>query len=429
MKEINVIVVRRKGRKFLYLRYDCPLTGETFEKSSGETTEKEARKRAGEWQAELNAGGGHGTSAKWADFRARYEDGKAFGLRPKTSTKISATFNVIEETMKPDNLRRITPQWLTLLQKRLLEGGRTPATVESICRHLKAAMNWAREQGIIPSVPKFPRLNKVRTAKQMKGRPITAEEFERMLAAVTVVWPDFKHDRNDANQRREQQRESIRFLLRGLWLSGLRLGEALSLTWDQWADGIRVDMSGKFVKLLIPMESEKGGQDRVYPVTPDFAELLRSVPESERTGKVFKPILYRGVCDRTDTVSRAITSIGKEAKVKVDERSPKGTGNAPEAVWASAHDLRRAFGFRWSRRVSSMVLKELMRHSSVTTTEKYYVGINADETAAMLASLLPPESPKVTPEVTHRKEATFQDDETTEKSMGPLGLEPRTNGL
>ena len=35
-----------------------------------------------------------------------------------------------------------------------------------------------------------------------------------------------------------------------------------------------------------------------------------------------------------------------------------------------------------------MVLKELMRHASVTTTEKYYVGIQSDETSALFASLM-----------------------------------------
>ena len=59
-----------------------------------------------------------------------------------------------------------------------------------------------------------------------------------------------------------------------------------------------------------------------------------------------------------------------------------------------------------------MVLKELIRHSCVTTTEKYHVGITADETAALPATLSPSESSKVTLEVTHRKEATFQDEET-----------------
>ena len=48
----------------------------------------------------------------------------------------------------------------------------------------------------------------------------------------------------------------------------------------------------------------------------------------------------------------------------------------------------RAFGTRWARRVPPMVLKELMRHESVTTTEKFYVDIEADATAAMLAELM-----------------------------------------
>jgi hypothetical protein len=37
-----------------------------------------------------------------------------------------------------------------------------------------------------------------------------------------------------------------------------------------------------------------------------------------------------------------------------------------------------------------MVLKELMRHASLSTTEKYYVGQNAQQTAQLLASLMLP---------------------------------------
>jgi integrase len=62
--------------------------------------------------------------------------------------------------------------------------------------------------------------------------------------------------------------------------------------------------------------------------------------------------------------------------------------NGGKLVWASARNLRRTFAARWSRRVNSMVLKELMRHASVTTTEKYYVGIQSDETSALPASLM-----------------------------------------
>lgn len=69
--------------------------------------------------------------------------------------------------------------------------------------------------------------------------------------------------------------------------------------------------------------------------------------------------------------------------MKVDQRGET-------TVWASAHDLRRAFAARWCMRVPSMVLKELMRHQSISTTEKYYVGQNADQTAALLAGLMLP---------------------------------------
>jgi len=95
-----------------------------------------------------------------------------------------------------------------------------------------------------------------------------------------------------------------------------------------------------------------------------------------------------------DKGRRAATA---ESHCRIDEQSGK-------TIHASAHDLRRAFGQRWSRKVSSMILKELMRHDSVTTTEKYYVDINAQETARFLR--------KVTLEVTPKKKADPAEAET-----------------
>lgn len=51
---------------------------------------------------------------------------------------------------------------------------------------------------------------------------------------------------------------------------------------------------------------------------------------------------------------------------------------------ASARDLRRSFGLRWASRVMPQVLMELMRHESIDTTMRYYVGRNAQSTAAVL---------------------------------------------
>ena len=48
--------------------------------------------------------------------------------------------------------------------------------------------------------------------------------------------------------------------------------------------------------------------------------------------------------------------------------------------FASAHDLRRAFGTRWAKIVPPGILKELMRHSSLETTMNFYVSITAKDT-------------------------------------------------
>ena len=49
--------------------------------------------------------------------------------------------------------------------------------------------------------------------------------------------------------------------------------------------------------------------------------------------------------------------------------------------YASSHDLRRSFGERWSTRVIPQVLMALMRHENIETTQRYYVGRNANTTA------------------------------------------------
>jgi len=79
--------------------------------------------------------------------------------------------------------------------------------------------------------------NRARHAsKQMKGRPITTEEFERMLVAVDPVCPDAS-----APWKR---------FLRGLWLSGLRLSESVRLSWEDGSD-FTVDLSGKHPRFRI----------------------------------------------------------------------------------------------------------------------------------------------------------------------------------
>jgi integrase len=226
---------------------------------------------------------------------------------------------------------------------------------------------WGHENELLAKLPKIRMPKGAKGDKLMKGRPITAEEFDRLLdKVVSVVGKD--------------KAEGWKHFLRGRWWSGLRIGESLTVTWDQWGDGLIVDTSGKYVMLRIPATGEKGGKNRLYPVAPEFAEFLLATPEDQRTGFVFNPVPSRVVKNERatrETASKTVAKIGMTAGIVVDKKDDK-------ASYASAHDLRRAFGFRWSRRVMPAVLKELMRHADIGTTMKFYVGTQAEATAEIL---------------------------------------------
>ena len=100
-------------------------------------------------------------------------------------------------------------------------------------------------------------------------------------------------------------------------------------------------------------------------MTPDFASFLFRTPESKRYGPVFRIV---GLQTRTPIsekrVSRILSAIGECAGIVV---------NKADGKFASAHDLRRAFGTRWAARVKPATLQLLMRHESIETTLKYYV--------------------------------------------------------
>ena len=81
-------------------------------------------------------------------------------------------------------------------------------------------------------------------------------------------------------------------------------------------------------------------------------------------------------------MGRTFSAIGKKAGVKV--KTETGKNGQLVVKYASAHDLRRSFGLRWASRVMPQVLMELMRHESIDTTMRYYVGRNAQSTAAVL---------------------------------------------
>jgi integrase len=157
------------------------------------------------------------------------------------------------------------------LQARLLAGEecryqqRSPHTVNSILRVVMAMLRFCRRRGMIVDVPDLHRLD---YSSVMKGRPITEEEFQRMLEATPHVVG-------------ESSGESWIFALRVLWESGFRVSDLMNFSWDnprfihpQWGNR-QSDVS----VLSIP-SFQKNGKLQVVPMLPQLEELLLSVAKT-----------------------------------------------------------------------------------------------------------------------------------------------------
>lgn len=360
MEEIKVYVMKYPDCANFVMRYLDPESGRQVQRSTGTKNERDANRVAAKWEAELREGR-YNRPAKigWHEFRQLYAANVLDGLKDTTAANYSATLNVFERKMKPGRLAEVTTPKLTAFVTLLRAGHLAPATIARHLPQLKVTMRCAHRQGLLIKLPEF---DMPKQAKGMKGRPISLEEFERMLAKAGP----------------------LSFYLRGLWTSGLRLTESLELRWEDAPGALVADFTGRRPMLRIPVESENGNTHRLLPVAPEFADLLDTVPESRRRGQVF---VFPTDCPRTThSVCQRVVAVGKAAGVVVKQRQKVGEDGKLVAVnqCASAHDLRRSFGFRWSRKVMQTVLRELMRHESVETTMRYYVGQNAESTADTL---------------------------------------------
>lgn len=378
MSEIKVHVVKYPDRTNLVMRYKCPLTGKQVQRSTGTTKQKAAENKAAKWEAELQEGRYQQSSRmSWDKFRLHWEQSKLGTQRGSTATNYAATFNAFENHCHPERLTDLTTAKVAMfaaelrkpkVRKAKKEGEEdtvyklSEASIARHLRHLKAIARWAHNQELLTKLPKFDMPRKASGAQRMKGRPITLEEFERMLAATEGIVG------NGAA-------ESWKLLLRGLWATGLRLSEAMALRWDHQPGGVSVALDGKQSVLAFDAESQKSGKVQHVPLAPEAVELLE---QHERAGGyVFNPQRKNGepMARHVLKIGKTISRIGKAAGVVTDPATGKT---------ATAHDLRRAFGSRWSKLVMPATLKEIMRHEAIETTMTYYVQQNAKLTASEL---------------------------------------------
>lgn len=368
MNDITVKIVKYNDRPNYLARWTDPVTGKLKHETTGETDEKKARKYAAMLEQRLQSGiHKPSQSIGWDQFRERFEREYLLSLSEGTQNKYATVFKSFESVIVIKNLATINAQHLSRYQSELRADGLREPTIKGYLSYLHKALKWAKSQEMIKDVPPVNMPKRAKATKVMRGRPVTGEEFDRML----LVSPDVVGKKHG---------ESIRYLLNGLWWGGLRLDEALRLTWTHGGFCL-VEIDGHYY-FRIEQEAEKGATDRLLPVAPQFEQMLPNIPP--KRGFVFNPTFNRMKTHRPrlDTMSKIVSRIGEKAGIITDIRTDK---NGDELrIHATAHDLRRGFGTRWASLVQPKLLMEMMRHSSIETTMKFYVVGNAQQASQTL---------------------------------------------
>lgn len=369
---VRVWVVFRDDRDQFTLRWNDPRTGRRKQKSIDAKNRKDAYKAAGKLAEELEKNGGclAGQSKErptWDAFCARYRENYLVHTSATNQAKWNKVASEVDiefadRNIKLPMLADLTAEFLECVESRMHTNGNAPSTVKSKMDTLQSGLNWAVSLGILDAIVTRRERGRVEQVEsEMRGRPLTGEELDRLLMQPRAI------------KKIKDYAATWEHLIRGLYLSGLRISEALQLH-ESRRDCHRPLGLQTSRPAIAFVSSQKNRRDQIVAITPDFAAFLRKTTPVD--GWYFNPSGPKGRYKTPGSVSHLISDMGAKAKIVVE------AGAKPEdATYATAHDLRRTFARRWASKVMPPTLQHLMRHSSYDTTKKFYVGSSADAAA------------------------------------------------
>lgn len=209
--------------------------------------------------------------------------------------------------------------------KRFRELSKTaPTTSNKSFRNLRALLNWAREksatsEGTYPILPINPVSQMFKQGGMAKWNPEKARDTRIPKDKIGSVWLFLEQQADPERNRRSSSisADLVMFLI----LTGCRIGEASSLTWD------RVKLDGDFPTFHLPSVITKNHNPATFPI-----------------GKVLHKLLTRRNAKRTEKNSEYVFPA---------VRGDSGHMQDPRAMWEkvskvaglhlSNHDMRRTF--------------------------------------------------------------------------------------
>ncbi len=294
-------------------------------------------------------------------------------LRPASLEAHENTISRLKKFFGKDcTLCSITPQKAAAFiaeQKSMAKGheGRelSDASREQVKRNSKCLFNGAVEWGILATNPFTMRLKKL-TPK--RWHRVTVDEYHALLEAAQSL--------------------RIRVMYALLYTTGARLSEAFSLTWsDVDFENGRVMIANREGTATLPPFNIKDYEARRIPLPKHTIDLLTEWQAQAPEGVPY--ILLTK--DRFELVKAKWQELRKAGKswrnrymINNVLRNFKGhykrAGIKPVGK-LTIHTLRKCAGQNWADHLSMHVVKELMGHSSISTTQIYYTQVDADHEA------------------------------------------------
>ncbi len=247
--------------------------------------------------------------------------------------------------------RRMLDQYVA---KRLKDRGRNPgdkiaaATVRKDLRTIRAALAVAHEWsflGVVPSLPDVPGFESDKLF-------VTSEHFEALHKTLDTTPDAVKHPRS--KKAAFEPADWWKALIATLWLSGMRIGAALALRWED------VDLDTGWIMSRARNNKSKKDQ-RVF--IGKAAELLRKI-------KGFDSRVFPWDLDQT----ALYTHFGKlQRAAGIHLHCPAEHEHTDSCHVYGFHDFRRSHAtYNHGRAgVSDRDLQTQMGHKSFATTQRY----------------------------------------------------------
>jgi integrase len=170
----------------------------------------------------------------WADFVREHESKAVVKMRSVHSKALTKeVLKRFGEYVKPKYVGLIDRRTLDdYAAKRLKDPGRKPgetlaaATVRKDLRTIRAALTVARQWNYLTAVPSLPKVDGMESDKRF----VTMDHFEQLLKALDDDQSIVRQPRS--SKARFEPADWWKALLMTLWVSGMRIGAALALRWD-----------------------------------------------------------------------------------------------------------------------------------------------------------------------------------------------------